>query len=201
MIDKIVPRPNPVIANQLIEFGLENMNPITTSKGTFIAPFVNAEKIQYLVIEDKFPNGRPSLEKSGVYFTSKKIVDQVEKLKVTTCLNPLHTALAVVGCLLGYDKIYEEVQNKHLLELIKQIGYNEGLKVVENPKIINPKKFIDEVIYKRLPNPFVPDTPQRIATDTSLKVGIRFGVTIKAYAENPQLSISSLIGIPFAIAA
>ena len=27
----------------------------------------------------------------------------------------------------------------------------------------------------------MPDTPQRIATDTSQKVGIRFGETIKSY--------------------
>lgn len=26
-------------------------------------------------------------------------------MKVTTCLNPLHTALAVYGCLLGYTSL------------------------------------------------------------------------------------------------
>ena len=34
---------------------------------------------------------------------------------------------------------------------------------------------------ERLPNPFMPDDPRRIATDTSQKVGIRFGETIKSY--------------------
>ena len=31
------------------------------------------------------------------------------------------------------------------------------------------------MLTQRLPNPFMPDTPQRIATDTSQKVPIRFG--------------------------
>jgi fructuronate reductase len=45
------------------------------------------------------------------------------------------------------------------------------------------------VIEERFPNPFIPDTPQRIATDTSQKVSIRFGETIKAYAERPDLNV------------
>lgn len=90
-------------------------------------------------------------------------------MKVTTSLNPLHTALAVTGCLLGYQSISAEMQDDDLVGLIKGIGYLEGLPVVENPGIIDPKQFIDEVINKRLPNPYIPDTPQRIATDTSQK--------------------------------
>lgn len=61
--------------------------------------FVNAEGPQYL--EDRFPNGRPPLEKAGVYMTDRDTVNQVERMKATTCLNPLHTALAVYGCLLA----------------------------------------------------------------------------------------------------
>ncbi len=59
-----------------------------------------------------------------------------------------------------------------------------------NPGILDPKQFIDEVVQKRIPNPFMPDTPQRIATDTSQKLPIRFGETIKAYDKNPSLSVS-----------
>ncbi len=35
------------------------MEPVVTERGTYIAPFVNGEEAQYLVIEDRFPNGRP----------------------------------------------------------------------------------------------------------------------------------------------
>ena len=71
--------------------------------------------------------------------------------------------------------------------------------VVTNPGIIDPVKFADEVINVRIPNPFMPDTPQRIATDTSQKVGIRYGETIKAYVAKDG-SAKSLTAIPLAIA-
>jgi len=60
--------------------------------------------------------------------------------------------------------------------------------------------FIHEVIDRRFPNPFMPDTPQRIASDTSQKISIRFGETIKAYAERPGLDPKTLTFIPLAIA-
>ena len=107
-------------------------------------------------------------------------------MKVCTCLNPLHTCLAVSGCVLGYEKIADEMKDEDLVSLIKQIGYVEGLPVVVDPKILNPKEFIDTVIGKRLPNPFMPDTPQRIACDTSMKLSIRFGETIKAYGDKAK---------------
>ena len=199
MIDKITPRPAPAVQKVLEEAGIEDMAPIKTPRGSFVAPFVNAEKPQYLVVEDRFPNGRPPLEKAGVYFTDRDTVNKVERMKVTTCLNPLHTALAVYGCLLGYTLIADEMKDEALRGLVCRLGYDEGLKVVTDPGIISPGDFLDEVIKKRLPNPFMPDTPQRIATDTSQKVGIRFGETIKSYLKE-GLPMDGLVALPLAIA-
>lgn len=53
---------------------------------------------------------------------------------------------------------------------------------------------------ERFANPFIPDTPQRIATDTSQKVGIRFGETIKSYIRREDLNPAQLTAIPLAIA-
>lgn len=200
MIDKITPRPAKVVEEALSGLGVEDMAPIVTSKNTFIAPFVNAERPQYLVVEDRFPNGRPPLERAGVYMTDRDTVNKTEKMKVTTCLNPLHTALAVFGCLLGYESIAAEMKDPQLKALVEKIGYDEGIPVVVDPKILSPKDFIHEVIDQRLPNPFIPDMPQRIATDTSQKVPIRFGETIKSYAARPDLDVTGLTYIPLAIA-
>lgn len=199
MIDKITPRPAMDIAIALEKLGLEDMQPITTRKKTFIAPFVNAEVSEYLVIEDDFPNGRPELEKAGVIFADRKTVNEVETMKVTTCLNPLHTALAVFGVPLGYETIYEEMQDLDLKRLIEGIA-SEGMKVVTDPKVISPKEFVEEVIEERLPNPSVLDSPWRIATDTSLKIPIRYGKTIEAYIKDSRLSVDDLVYIPLAIA-
>ncbi|MDO4270999.1 MAG: mannitol dehydrogenase family protein [Eubacteriales bacterium] len=200
MIDKITPRPAKVVEDALAADGIEGMAPIVTSKNTFIAPFVNAEIPQYLVVEDNFPNGRPPLEKAGVYMTDRETVNNTERMKVTTCLNPLHTALAVYGCLLGHTSIAAEMQDKELKALVERIGYDEGMPVVTDPGILSPKAFIEEVIGQRFPNPFIPDTPQRIATDTSQKIPIRFGETIKSYLASDTLDVTSLTFIPLAIA-
>lgn len=201
MIDKITPRPADVVKENLEKDGLTEMDVVITSKNTYMAPFVNAEICEYLVIEDVFPNGRPPLEKAGMLFCDRETVNKVETMKVTTCLNPLHTALAVTGCLLGYTLIADQMQDETLKKLVNQIGYVEGLPVVVDPKILNPKQFIDEVINQRFSNPYIPDTPQRIATDTSQKLGIRFGTTIKSYVEETELNPENLIGIPLAIAS
>lgn len=200
MIDKITPRPAESVIETLQSIGFEDAQTIVTSKNTYVAPFVNAEEPQYLVIEDNFKNGRLPLEQGGIIYTDKETVDKVEKMKVCTCLNPLHTALAIYGCLLSYEKISEQMKDQELVGLIEKIGYVEGLPVVSDPGIINPKEFIDEVLQVRLPNPFMPDTPQRIACDTSQKLGIRFGETIKAYAASSDLDVNDLVFIPLVLA-
>lgn len=200
MIDKITPRPDGSVEEILLKDGVEGLDPVITSKNTYVAPFVNAEECEYLVIEDAFPNGRPKLEEGGLLFTDRETVDKVEKMKVCTCLNPLHTTLAVFGCLLGYKKISEEMKDPELKKMVEIIGYQEGLPVVVNPGVLDPKEFIDTVLKVRIPNPFMPDTPQRIATDTSQKLAIRFGETIKAYDASGELDTKDLKLIPLVFA-
>ena len=200
MIDKITPRPDASVEEILKKDEIDGLDPVVTSKNTYVAPFVNAEECEYLVIEDWFPNGRPELEKGGIMFTDRATVDKVEKMKVCTCLNPLHTALAVFGCLLGYTKISDEMKDAELRKMVERIGYTEGLPVVVDPGILDPKEFIDTVLNVRIPNPFMPDTPQRIATDTSQKLAIRFGETIKAYAASDELDVKDLKLIPLVFA-
>ena len=199
MIDKITPRPHPAVRESLERDGFEEMEGVVTSKSTFIAPFVNAERPEYLVVEDRFPNGRPALEKAGVYLTDRETVNKTERMKVTTCLNPLHTAMSVYGCLLGYTLICKEMEDQDIVRLVRRLGYVEGLPVVTDPGILSPRAFIDEVVEERLPNKFMPDDPRRIATDTSQKVGIRFGETIKSYIASGK-DLNGLVSIPLALA-
>lgn len=199
MIDKITPRPSNKIADDLEAAGVENMQPVITSKRTYIAPFVNAEGPQYLVVEDDFPNGRPAFEKAGVYMTDRDTVDKSEKMKVTVCLNPIHTTLGPYGCMLGYDLFSDEMKDPDMLKLGNLVGYGEGMKVVPDPGILSPKKFLDECMNERFPNPYLGDTCLRLCTDSSQGLGVRFGVTIKAYVEKYG-DAKKLVGIPLAIA-
>lgn len=200
MIDKITPRPSDEILNKLTRLGIDNLKSVKTTTGVFAAPFVNAEVPEYLVVEDLFPNGRPELEKGGVIITDRDTVDKCERMKVTACLNPLHTALAIYGCLLGFTKISDEMNDEDLKTLVTKMGYNECLPVVCDPKILNPELFLKEVLEERFPNPFLPDTPQRIATDTSQKLPIRFGITLNSYYTDEPEKLASLKLIPLVIA-
>ncbi len=199
MIDKITPRPHEKVKELLAEDGFEDNNYIETEKHTFTAPFVNAEEVQYLVIEDDYTNGRPPLDLGGALYTTRETVDKVETMKVTTCLNPLHTAMSIYGCMLGYTLISAEMKDDDLRAFIQKTGYIEAMPVVTDPGVLNPYEFIGAVINRRLPNPFMPDAPQRIAMDTSQKLPIRFGETIKKYIAR-GLDMSNLVLIPLTLA-
>lgn len=200
MIDKITPRPDEAIRRMLAEDGVEDLTIRSNVTGSVAAPFVNAEACEYLVIEDAFPAGCPPLEKGGVLFASRETVEKTERMKVCTCLNPLHTALAIFGCLLGYDRMSGEMKDPALVRLALSVGYQEGLPVVTHPGVLDPEQFLREVVTLRIPNPYLPDTPQRIATDTSQKLPVRFGETLKAWLARPDLSVRDLIWIPLVFA-
>lgn len=201
MIDKITPRPSEQIAKDLENLGVEDMQPIITDKRTYIAPFVNAEKPQYLVIEDNFPNGRPALEKGfGVYMADRETVNLSERMKVTVCLNPVHSATGPLGVALGYE-LFAHMLNTDadMMKMARMVAYDEGLPVVPNPKILSPQKFVDELFNDRFPNEYLGDTNLRLAVDVSQMVGIRFGEAIKAYVAKYG-DASRLTAIPLGIA-
>ena len=200
MIDKITPGPDESVVTKLKEDSFEGLTEFRTPRGTRVAPFVNAEETGYLVIEDAFPNGRPPLENAGVVLCDKETVDKTEKMKVCTCLNPLHTALAIFGCLFGFEFIHDEMEDDDLRALVNRLGYEEGLPVVTDPGVISPREFLDAVVRLRLPNPFMPDSPKRIATDTSQKIPIRFGHTIRSWRESER-GTAGLKAVPLVFAA
>ena len=200
MIDKITPRPDARVAKALAEAGLSGMGATITAKDTYIAPYVNAEEIEYLVVEDSFPNGRPALEKAGVIFTDRTTVDRAERMKVSTCLNPIHTAIGIFGCLLGFDSVADLMRDPDIGRFAAILGYDEGMKVVADPGVIDPKVFLREVLERRFANPYVPDTPQRLTTDASQGFPVRFGVTINAYMARKDLDPRDLRCIPLALA-
>ena len=201
MIDKITPRPSEQIAADLEALGVEDMQPVITAKKTYIALFVNAEKPQYLVIEDSFPNGRPALEKGfGVYMADRKTVNLAERMKVTVCLNPVHSATGPLGVALGYE-LFAHMLNTDadMMKMARMVAYDEGLPVVQDPGILSPQAFVDELFNDRFPNEYLGDTNLRLAVDVSQMVGIRFGETIKAYVEKYG-DASRLTAVPLGIA-
>ena len=202
MIDKITPHPDARIAEKLAADGLENARPFVTEKGTYAAVYVNSESPHYLLIEDAFPNGHPPLEQCGVILTRRDIVEKSAMMKVSTCMNPMDTALGVFGCLLGYTQISAEMKDKELVNLVTRLSEQEAMPMVADPGVIDPVAFLHEVLGERYPNPFLQDSPQRTATDTSRKIAPRFGTTLYAYYNSmlPAHRATKLVYIPLVLA-
>ena len=202
MIDKITPGPSKKIAATLKIDDLDETTPFKTEKGSLGAIFVNTEAPQYLIIENAFPNGHPPLEQLGIIFTRRSIVEKAAAMKACTCLNPLDTATGLFGCLLGYGTICDQMNDPDIPDLLVGIS-REAREVVEDPGVIVPDEFLHEILTVRYPNPYMPDTPQRITTDTSQKMSIRYGVTLKRYYNStvPMHRVSRLKYIPLTIAA
>lgn len=203
VIDKITPHPDHRIAEVLKADEIEGMDIFKTVKGTAAAGFTNAEKAQYLLIEDKFPNGHPPIEQAGVILTTRSIVDKAARMKACTCLNPIDTTTAIFGCLLGYDTISKEMCDPDIVDFVTKMSYQEAIPMVTDPGVLDPWEFLHEVLTERLPNPYLADQPQRIATDTSHKLSMRFGETILAYYDSPvpKHRASRLRYIPLVLAA
>ena len=202
MIDKITPHPDNRIADKLAADGLENAKPFVTEKGTHAAVYVNSESPHYLLIENAFPNGHPALEQCGVIITRRDIVEKSAMMKVSTCMNPMDTALGVFGCMLGYTRISDEMKDTELVNLITRLSEQEAMPMVADPGVIDPEAFLHEVLGERYPNPFLQDSPQRTATDTSRKIAPRFGTTLYAYYNSmlPAHRATKLIYIPLVLA-
>ncbi|WP_103062289.1 mannitol dehydrogenase family protein [Actinomyces qiguomingii] len=198
VIDKITPRPSPAVSEELARLGFADMD-LTESGGTSQAGFVNTEPTEYLIIEDAFAAARPPFELAGAHVVERRVCDDFENMKVTTCLNPLHTALAVAGCLLRLPTIDAEMRDPALAALVNRLGWDEGLPVVSDPGVVAPADFLAEVLRTRFTNPYLPDDPARIAMDTSQKMPIRFGQTLLRY-RNRGLDMGTLTAIPLVIA-
>lgn len=126
-------------------------------------------------------------------------VNLTERMKVTACLNPVHTAMGPIGVVLG-EELFASMLN-HNPDLLKMAHMveDEGLPMVKDPKILSPKAFADELFNDRFPNEYLGDTNMRLAVDVSQMEGIRFGETIKAYVAKYG-SANQLVAIPLGIA-
>ena len=69
--------------------------------------------------------------------------------------------------------------DEDLRTLVTKMSRREGMPVVTDPGIHRSGRVFAGTFDLAFPQPFLPDTPQRIATDTSQKLPIRFGVDIQ----------------------
>ena len=88
----------------------------------------------------------------------RETVNLSERMKVTVCLNPVHSATGPLGVVQGYELFAHMLNtNEDMMKMARMIAYDEGLPVVPNPGILSPQAFVDELFHDRFPNEYLGD--------------------------------------------
>lgn len=152
MVDRITPATTDADREALREqYGIEDRWPVP------------AEPFTQWIVEDRFPLGRPALERVGVQFVEDVGPYELMKLRL---LNATHQALAYLGAPLGYTLVDETVGDP----LVRR--YLEHYMAEEAAPTLGPLPGVDLQAYmatlvERYSNSRVRDTLVRLATDGS----------------------------------
>ena len=152
MVDRITPATGPRERAMAAEFGL-GADPVP----------VTCEPFRQWVLEDKFPSGRPALEKVGVTFTDDVHVFETMKIRI---LNGGHAIIAYPGGLKGIEYVHEDMQDATIKAFLDAVETREILPIV--PPV--PGMILTDYkakIIERFSNPDVADTVRRLCLDGS----------------------------------
>ena len=151
MVDRITPATGDRERAMAADLGLDDAAPVT------------CETFRQWVIEDKFPAGRPALEKVGVTFTPH--VDKFETMKIRI-LNGGHAIIAYPGGLADISLVHEAMADPQIRAFLNRVLTAEVLPIV--PPV--PGQDLNDykaLIIERFSNPEVADTVRRLCLDGS----------------------------------
>ena len=152
MVDRITPatsdRERKILAD---EFGVEDAWPV------FCEPF------RQWVLEDRFTDGRPPLEKVGVQFVDDVSPWELMKIRI---LNGGHAVIAYPAGLMDIHFVHEAMQEPLVRAFLEKVERDEIIPVVPpvpNTSLEDYFKLIDQ----RFSNPRIGDTVRRLCLDGS----------------------------------
>jgi len=131
---------------------------------------VSAEPFSQWVIEDKFTDGRPALDKVGVLFAGDISLYEQMKLRF---LNAGHSIISVLGYLDQRQTIHEALQQPCILKFAQKALYETLLPITEIPLNSRGEDYIADVL-KRFQNSALPYTVQQVNSDSSQKIQQRW---------------------------
>mgnify|MGYP001233289962 CR=1 FL=1 len=182
MVDRITPSVSQNIRDRLDkEIGLPDDLPVV------------AEDFHQWVLEDRFANGRPALEKVGVQFVED--VTGYEQVKVRM-LNASHIMLCFPAVLLGYEYVHEAVKDADLRGNVETFLNKDVIPTIKAPPGVSLEKYRDSVL-SRFSNAAVGDQTLRIAGDGSSKIQVFWTDTVRKALEGK----SDVARIAFGMAA
>lgn len=152
MVDRITPatsdRERAILAK---EFGVEDNWPV------FCEPF------RQWVLEDRFTDGRPPLEKVGVQFVPDVSPYELMKIRI---LNGGHAAIAYPAGLMDIHFVHEAMQEPLVRGFLDKIEHDEIIPMVPPVPDTSLEDYY-QLIDKRFSNPKIGDTVRRLCLDGS----------------------------------
>lgn len=124
---------------------------------------VFCEEFKQWVLEDKFPLGRPALEKVGVTFVPDVAPYELMKLRI---LNGGHAAIAYPAALMDIHFVHEAMENELIRAFLAKLENEEIIPVVPPVPDTSLSEYFD-LIERRFSNPKIGDTIPRLAQDGS----------------------------------
>lgn len=152
MVDRITPATGPreigIVAD---EYGIDDAWPVF------------CEEFKQWVLEDKFPEGRPALEKVGVQFVPD--VAPYEHMKIRI-LNGGHAAIAYPAALLDIHFVHEAMEDPDIRAFLAKLELDEIVPVIPPVPNTDLRDYFG-LIERRFSNPKIADTIPRLAQDGS----------------------------------
>jgi len=124
---------------------------------------VFCEAFRQWVLEDKFPAGRPALEKVGVTFTSDVAPYELMKIRI---LNGGHAAIGYPAALLDIHFVHEAMAHPLVRDFLRKLTQEEIISTVPPPPQTDLEQY-RELIARRFANPKIGDTVSRLCLDGS----------------------------------
>lgn len=151
MVDRITPATGPRERAMAAALGLDDAAPVT------------CEPFRQWVMEDRFPTGRPALERVGVTFSDR--VDLFETMKIRI-LNGGHAIIAYPGGLAGIEYVHEAMADSRIRAFLDAVLTREVLPIVP-PVPGTDLGAYKRTIIERFSNPEIADTVRRLCLDGS----------------------------------
>lgn len=132
-------------------FGIDDAAPVT------------CEPFRQWVLEDRFPAGRPALEKVGVAFVDDVAPHELMKLRI---LNGGHGAIAYPAALLGLEFAHDAMAHPLISAYLEKLELEEIIPTVPPIGGVDFNDYLSAVV-ERFLNPAVRDTVARLCLDGS----------------------------------
>lgn len=133
------------------EFGVEDATPVV------------CEPFHQWVLEDRFPAGRPALEKVGVEFVDNVAPYELMKLRI---LNGGHAAIAYAGALLGHRFAHDAIGDPLIRNYLERLERDEVIPTLPAISGVDFEDYLTTVL-GRFANPKIGDTISRLCFDGS----------------------------------